>query len=286
MSKFFTKLFGSPLDKFVSKLPLFTNEDVEKIKLYLASKPQETTKAKNSVIDSFNKHINFLNYKTDGKRYVDMAIGLFGSSGLENQIKALEVETFIHDRIKDDDALDPNELNDIVRFSKEVGCEEYDELEKIRKVWDFYITNWELDKGVFKGIETDFLLQKNELCIFSLNNCEAVQRKKILKRVQHGGLSYRTKVLGPISYRAGSTSISLHSETTDINKGSGDICVTNKRILFKGADGIMAITKNSIADIEMYANAVMYNKANESSVYFNTNRAAELYKYSLAALRN
>ncbi len=114
--------------------------------------------------------------------------------------------------------------------------EAYNTAEKIREDYEYYITNWELDNGLFKGIPGELILQKMSFVFITLRLRTAGEEIGY-HPVGYSGFSGRVRITKGLSYRMGSYNVSSQKEMVDISKGKGSLTVTNKRIIFKNADG-------------------------------------------------
>lgn len=271
----------------------FPNINPASLNKLIQSKPKwsegDTEAIRKRIIDKYDIKINADNVESLGQRYLDFYKTIFpGHDGNEilHKISVSRVEAFLFTKVNDDEALDPSEIEEVIRYSKSLQVSDFDSKEKIRQDYDYYITNWELDNKVFKGLTSDFMLDKNEQCIYKVEKCELVKRKSVTRSVSYGGASYRMKLGKGLSYRVGSMSVSTQKETIEVSEGYGLLNVTTKRILFKGKEGVVTINTNSIVDMEPFNDAVIIHKTTGKPISLNTKDGLTLYKYLRSATRN
>jgi hypothetical protein len=273
--KQFPDVKQASLDKLIQSKPKWSKGDAETIRQRL--------------IEKYDLKVNAENVEQLGQRYLDFYKTIFpeqDGNEILYKINVSRVEAFLFTKVNDDEALDPTEIEQVINHSKSLNVQEFDSKEKIRLDYDYYITNWEIDNKVFQGLSSDFMLDKNEQCIYKLQKCELVKRKSVTRSVSYGGLSYRMKLGKGLSYRVGSTSISTQKETIEVSEGYGILNVTSKRILFKGKEGIVTINNNAIVDMEPFKDAVIIHKTTGKPISINTNDGMTLYRYLRSATRN
>lgn len=275
-----------------STLKQFPHTNPQKISILLNAKNTWSLKDRESVrlriIDRYDRSINADNVDTLGPKYLDLYKTIFPElDGLEivQKINVHKVESFIFSKVKDNEALSPNEVNEIINYSNVLQVSDFNTKEKIRQEYDYYITNWELDNGYFRGLTPDFLLKKNELCIYKLDNCELLEKKSVTSRVSYGGGSYRVKITKGFSYRLGSYNVSTDKKIVDVSKGKGLLNVTNQRIIFKGKDDVTTINTNAIVFVEPFKDAVVISKSTGKPLTIKSSDAARLYQYIRSATR-
>ena len=270
----------------ISSIDASTMNSVMKSKESWTEKDNETFSQR--IIRKYDKYITSDNVESAGQKYLDFYKTIFPDrSGDEivAKINVHKVEAFLFTKVNDDEALDPTEIQQIITYSKSLNVPDFDTKEKISKDYDYYITNWELDNGLFKGLASDFMMNKNEICIFKLDNCEFVEKKSVTVRRSYGGMSYRVRIAKGVSYNMGSYRTSSDKETIEVSKGKGTLNITTKRILFKGKEGVTTINSNAIVDLEPFKDAVVIHKTTGKPITLKTNDGIKLYKYIRTAAR-
>jgi hypothetical protein len=277
------------LDGIIKKFPNINQKKLD----YILSKREywieEKETIKKRIIDGYSKNIDVENYKELSQKYIDFYQTVFPNENGE-EIKTLisvnELEEFVLKRINDDDALDPNEIAEIKTKCIEMGLSEYDNDEKIRTKFEYFVINGELDNGIFPNIAPDFILNKNEQCLYRKENVELNERKQVTKRINYSGPRARIKIVKGLSYNIGSYNFSTQKEMQDVFKGKGIINITTKRILFKSPEKKLTIRHSAIIDIETFSNAIIISKSTGNPLIFRTEDAIKLYQYLNGAIRN
>lgn len=277
------------VDRAINEFPMIHKT---KITTLLAIKKEWTAKdadvTSKRIIDGYDKKITPKNVNVLGPEYLDFYKTIFPERDGDEIIKKInedKVEHFIEKKLNEQEVLDPQTIEEIINMSKALSVTTYDSKEKIRADFDYYITNWELDNGLFKGLSADFIMQRNELCIYKADKCELLEQRTVTKRINYSGPSYRIKIMKGLSYRLGSYNVSTEKETVEISKGRGLVNVTTKRLLFKSGDGVVTINNSAIVNLEPYNNAVVIIKATGKPLIFKTPDAIILYQYIRAVLR-
>ncbi|MEI6348168.1 MAG: hypothetical protein WCP69_09505 [Bacteroidota bacterium] len=283
--------------KLINKLnnAIRTFPDNQKDLEYLINNRQEWSNnedynaVKKRIIQGYSTKINYENVKTLGNSYLDFFSNLFPNESNDEILSLVNkdmIESMIFEKINNDDALDPDEIQSIIEYSKDLKVSEYDTSEKIKNKFEYYVTNWELDKGIFPNLNSDFILQKNEQCIYREENVELIEQRQVTKRINYGGPSVRIKIAKGLSYNLGSYNVGMEKEIKKISRGKGVINITTNRVLFKSNEKSSTITLNSIMAIEPFNDAIVISKSNGNPITFITKNGAKTYQYLNGAIRN
>ncbi len=141
---------------------------------------------------------------------------------------------------------------------------------------------WEIEQGVLPVIEPDINLQKSETLHYT-TTIEWMEYRKVTKRINYGGPTVRIKLAKGFYYRAGS--LQAQSVSEDVLKviDSGQIYLTNKRLIFVGARGNKNIRLDKILTINPYTNGVAIQKDSGKSPFFAFEDG--VYKFSLILVK-
>lgn len=276
------------LDGLIKRFP---NIDQKKLD-YLISKREnwndDKEVIKKRVIDGYDKKINVDNYKELSAQYIEFFQSIFPkeeTKKIHEKININKLEEFVLLRINDD-ALDPTEIIEIQEYSKELKLSKYESKEKIRDKFEYYVINGELDNGIFPDISADFIMQKTEQCLYRNSSVNLLERKQVTKRINYAGPRARIKIAKGLSYSVGSYNVSTQKEMQDVDKGTGVLNVTTKRLLFKSPVKNITIRHSTIVDIEPFSDAVIITKSSGNPLIFRTKDAVKLYQYLNGAIRN
>lgn len=277
------------LDEMIKKFP-----SIERKKLdYLISKKEswinDSELIKKRIIEGYDKNITVENYKQLSSKYIEFYQEIFPNENYDDisqKEKNHELNAFVLSKINDDDALSEFEIVEIVEKSKQLNLSQYDSIEKIRNKFEYFVINGEIDKGIFPNLESDFIMQKSENCIYRQNYVHLLERKQVTTKINYSGPSVRLKIAKGLSYNIGSYNVSTQKELQDISKGTGIFNITTKRILFKSNEKNLSVLFSSIINIEPYSDAVIISKSSGNPLVFRTTDSIKLYQYLNGAIRN
>lgn len=296
----FFKWFGKQKNIFKSGLAInssikdFPNISDKKIETITKTKEywsyDDKNKIKKVLLDGFDRKINIENIASLGSRYLTFYQSIlsdYGADELTRRFKYVKVQSFaVEEANKTNESLSPAQITKIVDYSISQKDTELNNESKVKSEFKFYVMNWEIENNLFTSLPTDFILNKNELCIFKLPNCEMLETKQVTRRINYGGPSFRMNLGKGISYRVGSYDFSTTKEDQEISKGIGDLNITTKRILFKASGRVTTIKSNTIVDIDPYQNAVVIFKESGNPITIKTNQGLTLYQYLKTMTRN
>lgn len=197
-------------------------------------------------------------------------------------------ETYLNNIISDhisDDALDPDEIENIRIKAEELNIEKYKSIENIKNEYKYYIKNWELDNGIIPDIEPDFILNKNEKCVYKKRKVEILEQKQVTKRINYSGPRARVKIAKGLSYNLGSYNVSTTKETKQVSRGIGVLNVTTKRILFKTDLKSTAIRLSAIVNLEPFDDGLIIHKSSGNPLLIKDKYGKELYQSVNGAIR-
>lgn len=251
---------------------------------------------KNIAIKGYDLKINDQNVNELGENYLNFFITLFpGEENIiqdkinKNLLNIANAQIIEEDRInqnllkefvdskKDGNKLNPKYIEEIVAKSNELGIEKYNSFLKAKNAFSYEILIWELDNGIFPDLVPDFILHKDEKCIYKNSFCELLERKEITKRVNYAGPRLRIKIAKGLSYNLGSYNVGIDKKTITVSKGIGTLNLTTKRILFKNSDNIMTVQFSSIIDTEPFTDAVIISKSTGKPMIFSINDGLYFY---------
>lgn len=133
-----------------------------------------------------------------------------------------------------------------------------------------YRQNWELINGNLPVLQSDIMLQSNEVLHFRLP-IEWMEERSVTKRVNYSGFTYSTKIIGNIRWKAGT--IQPHRITSqELTKiDSGTLYLTNKRFIFNGQHGNKTVALNKILGFTPYTDGMLIEKETGRSPFFACN---------------
>jgi hypothetical protein len=194
-----------------------------------------------------------------------------------------DMEKYISSIFMYNSSLNPDNIPKIIEKSKEFNISDYDNEENIRSKYSYNIEMWNIDHGIFRDLNSDFLLKDGEKCIYKNQRCELFETKKVTKRINYAGPRARIKIAKGISYNLGSFGVSSSSSNEEASIGIGPINITNKRLLFKSDIKSISISLDSIISIEPYKDAITVSKSSGKPLTFSVKDGERLYRSIIAA---
>lgn len=276
------------VDKSIRQFP---NIDKGVIHTYLSRKdiwsPELYRDIKKRIIDGFDKKVSIYELDRLGDKYLSFFREIFPEDEgqeIKEKIKKGRVEFFAQKMIDSNRSLSPDGVDEIVSKSLEMGIDDFNTVEKVKTKFEYNILNWELQNGIFPNYESDFILQKDEQCIYKNRSAELLERKQITTRVNYAGPRVRMNIMKGVSYSVGSYNVSQEKETVNQSKGTGTLNLTTKRILFKNNDKNLTIPLKSIIDIEPFSDAVKIIRSSGNPLIFKVFDGVRLSQYLNGAI--
>ncbi len=277
------------VDKSIDQFPSPNGSSIQTVLKYRSKWSNEDYNAiKKRIIDGYNKKVTGENVEQLGEKYLNFYYKIFpdeSGSEIKSKININKVESLALMKIHSMDSLSPDDIRELVLKSQELGVQEFDTQDKIKNKFEYHIVNWELFNGIFPNLDSDFILQKSEQCIFKKNPVEYLERKQVTKRVNYSGPRMRIRIAKGLSYNVGSYTVNHEKEIINQSKGIGVLNLTTKRILFKGAEKNITVTLKSIIDIEPFSDAVIIHRSSGNPIIFKVSDGLKLYQYLNAALK-
>lgn len=183
-----------------------------------------------------------------------------------------------------DERLSPEEEIQIDEVSKSLGINLSMD-EKSKAVLERYKLYWQIENDELPTIASDINIQKSEKLHF-LTYVKWHEQRTVTKRINYGGPTTRIKIAKGIYYRAGSLGVQRVSEDVWQTIDSGQIYLTNKRLIFMGGKGNKTIGLNKILDIKPYTNGVDIQKETGKSPFLEFDDNVDLFSMILLRLMN
>ena len=179
-----------------------------------------------------------------------------------------------------DDKISPNDWNEFIEISKNLNITlesdqaSDDRIERMK-------LNWIIEHGKLPVKQVSINLPATEQCYYYAN-IEWLETRRVTKRVNYSGPTYRMKIAKGLYYRVGS--ISPQRITSDelqvIDRGT--VYVTNKRIIFTGAMKNTNILLGKILSIIPYSDGVGIEKDSGKSPILRVSNNADILAMIIA----
>lgn len=207
--------------------------------------------------------------------------------GLQNKLTVEETGGFLTGKMKEalsDGMLSPEEEKAIKQLANQMGINlTYDSKTKSQLVKARLM--WQIAHGDVPVLDVGITLRKNETCHFT-TPIVWHEMRKITKRIQYGGPQLRIKICKGLYWKAGDYAVRAISEDVMKVIDSGDLFLTNKRIIFMGATKNTSIALNKILDFTPHLDGVMIQKDTGKSPFFGFNSNQDVFCAVLARMIN
>lgn len=144
---------------------------------------------------------------------------------------------------------------------------------------------WEIENGELPVKFVGINLQRGENCYYS-NNVEWYEKRTITKRINYGGPVARIRIAKGLYYRVGSVDYEKVSSEQIQLIDTGEVFITNKRIIFIGRNKNINIPLNKILSLEPYRDGVGIIKATGRSPIITVSDDADILVTLLSRVIN
>jgi len=201
---------------------------------------------------------------------------------IANKIYAKKAQEYLQNYLNEaisDQRLSPDEEKELNILAKNLNVDfKYDESTK--KLLQKYRLFWLIENGNIPVIDAGINLQKNEECYF-ITNCNWYEYRKVTKRINYGGPTFRIKIAKGVYWRTGSLGVQRVSENVLSLIDSGRLFLTNKRIIFIGDKKAKNIRLNKILDFTPYKNGVEIIKDSGKSPFLEFDKGIDIFSMIL-----
>ncbi len=195
---------------------------------------------------------------------------------------AKEVFHYLLDGMIADERLSPEEENQINEIAQSLGLE-IEMTDQTQKTLARYKLYWQIENGDLPVIEPDIKIQKSENLYFT-THVDWLEQRKVTKRYNYAGPTARIKIAKGIYYRMGSIGIQPVSEDVWQTIDTGQIYLTNKRLIFMGSKGNKTIRLNRILSIEPFQNGIDIQKDTGRSPFLQFSDHTDIFALIMVRL--
>lgn len=219
---------------------------------------------------------------------------------LEKLKENLRLPTIVEEKISDESRQQflQVQFNKIVADGK-ISPDEWEELTSIAKNLDDNIKfdektkakveklklYWLIENGELPVREVSINLQKNECCYFT-SNADWLENRTVTNRINYAGPTARIKIMKGVYYRAGSMGVQrITSEQLQVID-SGQVFLTNKRIIFVGNKKNSNIQLSKILSVNPFSDGVGIEKDSGKSPIFRLSDNSDIFAMTLGRVIN
>jgi Chloroplast envelope transporter len=143
---------------------------------------------------------------------------------------------------------------------------------------------WAIENLQLPVVHTDIHLQKNEVCHFAQTNVKWFERRKVSTRTTTLGYRYSLKVAKGFYLRSGTSYVNANSTEVLKEVNSGNLYLTNKRIVFVGVTKNSTIRLERLVQFTPYTDGVELDKDSGKSPVLQLRADADLFCMILGRL--
>jgi len=184
-----------------------------------------------------------------------------------------------------DQRLSPDEDKELEELVKKLGVSEVNTSNAQRKLLDKYRLYWVIENGAVPTIESDVALQRGEQLYFK-THIDWNELRTVTTRVSYAGVSTRIRICKGVYFRTGTGVPQRTSQDVYKVIDSGEMYLTNKRIIFMGSKSNKTIRLNKILSFSPYSDGVEINKDTGKSPFFAFSKDIELFSLFLSRAIN
>lgn len=184
-----------------------------------------------------------------------------------------------------DQRLSPDEDKELEELVKKLGVSEVNTSNAQRKLLDKYRLYWVIENGEVPTIESDVALQRGEQLYFK-THIDWNELRTVTTRVSYAGVSTRIRICKGVYFRTGTGVPQRTSQDVYKVIDSGEMYLTNKRIIFMGSKSNKTIRLNKILSFSPYSDGVEINKDTGKSPFFAFSKDIELFSLFLSRAIN
>lgn len=186
--------------------------------------------------------------------------------------------------ITDDSRISPEEWEEFSAIAKNLDVTISMD-EATRGQLEKFKLYWEIENGELPVKQVGINLQRGENCYYS-NYVEWYEKRTVTKRINYGGPVARIRIAKGLYYRVGSVNYEKVSSEHLLLIDSGEVFITNKRIIFIGRKKNTNIPLNKVLSLNPYSDGVEVVKATGRSPVISVSEGADILTMILSRLIN
>lgn len=183
-----------------------------------------------------------------------------------------------------DQRISPDEEKELEAIAASLNVRlEYDGPTK--QLLDKFKLYWQIENDILPTISSKIILQKGENCHFCAT-IDWLEQRRATRRINYGGPTLRIKIAKGLYWRAGSLGVQRITEDVWQVIDSGDLYLTNKRIIFMGSRGNKTIPLKKVLDFNVFSNGIDIQKESGKSPFFKFSDNTDIFSMILGKLIN
>jgi len=121
--------------------------------------------------------------------------------------------------------------------------------------WDRFRLYWDLQFGAMQPVRVDIKLQSSETCYFTAPT-QWWESRTETRTIRYGGPTARIRIAKGIYWRTGSMNVQRVTEEVLKPIDTGQLYITNKRVIFLGRNRNTNVRLNRILDFTIYTDGI------------------------------
>ncbi len=167
-----------------------------------------------------------------------------------------------------DNKISPDEWNEFMQYAKNLNIKVNIDDKNNSQVARLKLC-WTIENGNIDPIESDIILQKDEICYF-ITEVEQVEVKEVLERIDYRDSGFNFSTPNQRGYFSNSGSVEIKNITSQklATIDNGKFYITNKRLIFNGAKVNSSIIPGDVVSLIPYSDGFGLQISNAKAQYF------------------
>ena len=262
--------WGSEYMDFSSAQKLQSILGISDADFYKEYKPVAIELFKRQVVRTLNRTKKYRDEEVNEFKQLTKQLNLTAGEAdqVVNEVRKKIIEDFSAKMVADF-KVSPEETESFERLCKDLDVtidrQSREQLKKFQLLWN-------IENGELPVYEPNIILQKKEHCHYKAD-VSLYENRKVTEGVRYAGPTYRLKIAKGFYYRLGNINTQRISKDVMTLIDSGELHITNKRIVFSGSKGTKTIRYNQIVNLNPYSDGVEIIKETGKSPTFMLNNS-------------
>lgn len=164
---------------------------------------------------------------------------------------------------KADGQITREEEEELARIQKNLGISDIEIAQNKKELARLRLLN-EIQLGNVPEVSVPNLITEKDEKVYWAEPAQLIEEKVIKRRYEGGSQGVSLRIAKGVSYRVGGSRGHLVSETGLVPVGTGELVITNKRVVFRGDGKTFSIKLNKLLDVQVLSNGVYFSEVNKA----------------------
>lgn len=164
---------------------------------------------------------------------------------------------------KSDGQITKEEEEELIRIQKHLGISDVEIAQNKKELARLRLLN-EIQLGNIPEVFVPNLITEKDEKVYWAEPAQLIEEKVIKRRYEGGSQGVSLRIAKGVSYRVGGSRGHLVSETGLVPVGTGELVITNKRVVFRGDGKTFSIKLNKLLDVQVLSNGVYFSEINKA----------------------